>query len=98
MFRLATFLLVLLALIVFAISFTGENADHVQFSYFVGSIEQPLSFLLVVALFLGSILGLGASAFVVLRLKSQLRSLRKSEALARQEVLNLRTVPIKDRP
>ena len=98
MFRLVVFLLLLLVLIVFGWSFAAENADQVQFSYYVGTMEQPLSLLLVLALFVGSALGVLASFFVVLRLKSQVRRLRKSEGLARQEVQNLRTVPIKDRP
>ena len=98
MFRLAIFLLLLLVIIVFGWSFAAENADKVHFSYFVGSMEQPLSFLLVLAVFAGSALGVLASLTVVLRLKNQIRSLRKSEALARQEVQNLRTMPIQDRP
>ena len=97
MFRLALFLLLLLVLIVFGWSFAAENADKVQFSYYVGSIEQPLSFLLVAALFVGSVLGVLASSLVVLRLKNQIRSLRKREALARQEAQSLRT-PIKEGP
>ena len=98
MFRLVVFLLLLLVLIVFGWSFAAENADKVQFSYYVGTMEQPLSLLLVLALFVGSVLGVLASFFVVVRLKTQIRSLRKSEALARQEMQNLRTIPIKDRP
>ena len=84
MFRLVVFLLLLLVLIVFGWSFAAANADKVQFSYFVGTMEQPLSLLLVLALFAGSALGVLASFFVVLRLKTQIRLLRKSEALARQ--------------
>lgn len=97
MFRLALFLVLLLALIVFGWGFAAENADKVHFSYFIGSMEQPLSFLLVLAVFVGSILGVMASLTVVLRLKNQIRLLRKSESLARQEVQNLRTLPVKDR-
>ena len=98
MFRLVVFLLLLLVLIVFGWSFAAENADKVQFSYFVGTTEQPLAWLLVLALFAGSVLGVLASISLVLRLKNRIRSLSKSEALARQEVQNLRTIPIKDRP
>ena len=97
MFRLALFLLLLLGLIVFGWGFAAENADKVHFSYFIGSMEQPLSFLLVLAVFVGSALGVMASLAVVLQLKNQIRLLRKSEALARQEVQNLRTLPVKDR-
>lgn len=98
MFRLGLFLLSLLVLIVFGWSFSAENPDQVHFSYFIGSTEQPLSFLLVAALFLGSVIGVSASAVLVLLLKSQIRTLRKSETLARQEVQNLRVMPINDRP
>ena len=98
MFRLTLSLLGLLILIVFGWSFAAENADQVQFNYFVGSTEQPLSLLLVSAVLGGSVLGIVVSAALVLRLKNQLRSLRKSESLARQEIQNLRTIPIKDTP
>ena len=98
MFRLALFLLLLLVLIVFGWSFAAENADKVQFSYYVGSTEQPLSLLLVLALFAGSALGVLASLSFVLRLKHRNRSLRKSEALARRELQTLRAMPIKERP
>ena len=84
-------------LIVFGGGFAAENADKVHFSYFVGSMEQPLSFLLVLAVFVGGALGVMASLALVLQLKNQIRRLRKSEALARQEVQNLRTLPVKDK-
>ena len=98
MFRLILFLLLVLVLIVFGWSFAAENADQVQFNYFVGATEQPLSLLLMIAVLIGSGLGVVASLLLVFKLKNQIRSLRKSEALAKQEVQNLRSMPIKDTP
>ena len=89
-------LVVLIAIFVLGLSFAVSNAHPVQFNYFVGSTELVLSLLLVVTLSIGAILGVLASFAPVVRLRTQIWSLRKREAVAQEEIQNLRTMPIKD--
>lgn len=97
MIRLLNFVFLILV-IGFGVTFAVENAQHVQFNYYVGTIEIRLALLLAIAVLVGAILGVIASWSIVLRLKKQLRGLRRSEAVAQQELRNLRTIPIKDSP
>lgn len=88
----------LILVVGFGVTFAVENAQTVQFNYYVGEIEIRLALLLAVAVLVGAVLGVIASWSIVLRLKKQLRGLRRSEAVAQQELRNLRTIPIKDSP
>ena len=92
------FLLLLIVVAVVGLAFAAANSHPVDFNYFVDATRQPLSLLLVVAAFVGTLLGVIASFSVVLGLKNQIRVLKRSEATARQEILNLRTMPLKDSP
>ncbi len=89
-----------LAVVVFLIgvSFAVANAHRVEFNYFVGTTDWALSVMLVMAVLVGVVLGALVTFVPVIRLKTQLRSLRKSEAVAREEIRNLRTMPLKDIP
>jgi len=95
MMRLAFFGF-LLVVVLFGLAFAVENAHTVRFNYFLGAVEVPLSLLLVATMLAGALLGCAASALLVLRLKRELRALKKREATAREEVRALRAGPIKD--
>lgn len=92
------FVVFLLLVVVFGLSFAVENAQTVQFNYFIGAARLPLSLLLVFAVLGGAVLGALAGMFAVIRLRSEMRVLRRSEAMAREEIRNLRAIPIKDVP
>ena len=98
MIRNIVTLVVLLVIFVLGLSFAVENAHEVQFNFFVGSRELALSALLVVAVFIGTVLGALVSFVPVMRMKNQIRRLRKREAVAQEEIRNLRTMPLKDAP
>ncbi len=98
MTRFLIFAVCLLLLFAVGLSFHVENPHEVAFSYWLGTSDQPLSVLLVLAVFIGAMLGVIASLFVVFRLRAQIRSLKKSEAIAKEEIRNLRSIPIKDAP
>lgn len=72
------------------------NAESVQLNYYFGSIQLPLSVILVGAIAAGSVLGLLAALGGFFRLKKQNVELRRQARLASQEVNNLRAIPIKD--
>ena len=98
MIRKFSILVVLIAIFIFGLSFAVANAHEVQFNYFVGTNQLALSLLLVCTLFAGAMLGVLASFAPVIRLKTQIWGLRKREAVAREEIRNLRTMPIKATP
>ena len=80
------------------ITFTVLNPQRVSLNYLMGSLELPLALLVVAILALGAVLGLLVAGFLVLRLKRDNRRLRRASRQAEQEVANLRSLPIKDRP
>ncbi|NIR28802.1 MAG: DUF1049 domain-containing protein [Gammaproteobacteria bacterium] len=71
------YLLLLVIIMVFGVSFAVENKDPVEFRYFVGSVEVALAWLLVLTLALGALLGMVASLGVVLRLRRELRAQKR---------------------
>ncbi|MDT8384935.1 MAG: LapA family protein [Gammaproteobacteria bacterium] len=93
--RIASFALLLLVSLL-GLTFALMNAENVQLDYYFGSVQAPLSLLMVVALIVGAGCGVLASLGIVLGLKRELAKLRKSNKLAEQEVANLRSLPLKD--
>ena len=67
-----------------------------QLNYYFGSIEAPLSLVIVIAIIIGAALGVLASTGIVFGQKRELAKLRKSNKLAEQEISNLRSLPLKD--
>ncbi len=87
---------VLLLVALLGLSFALMNAEPVALSYYFGSIQAPLSLVVVLALALGAGLGVLASLGLVVNQKRELARLRKSEKMATKEVQNLRSLPLKD--
>lgn len=88
----------LVLLIGVGITFTVLNPQQVTLNYLLGSLQLPLALLVVLVLAVGAVLGLLVAGFMILRLKRENRKLRRGTRLAEQEVANLRSLPIKDRP
>ena len=78
------------------LSFAVLNASPVHLNYYFGSRDVPLSVALVLTLLLGAVLGVVSSFGVVLKLRREIARLRKAVKLAEKEILNLRSIPIKD--
>ncbi|MHB1516169.1 MAG: LapA family protein [Acidiferrobacteraceae bacterium] len=93
------FFYLFLAIIVLflGLSFAYKNARTVQLNYYLGvHWVSPLSLMLLAALSLGVLLGFIASLGMVVRLQRQLSQARKEIRQIEQEVINLRSLPIKD--
>ncbi|GAB4351742.1 MAG: hypothetical protein Kow006_15940 [Gammaproteobacteria bacterium] len=88
--------LFLLLVFVFALAFTVINADKVQLNYYLGSLDLPLSVIVIGAFALGMFTGLLALMGRLIRLKSEVSRLQRSERIAQQELTNLRSLPVKD--
>jgi len=91
------FLIVFLVVVlVIAVSFSVINAHDVRLNYYLGELDLPLSFLVVAALILGSILGAMAMVKPILRQKLEIAKLRKEIKVNQKEITNLRSLPMKE--
>ena len=90
------YLFIFLVLVIFGIVFAVLNADPVKLNYYFGSQEVALSLILVLAMIVGAILGVIASASMIISARREVMKLRKSVELAEKEVTNLRAIPIRD--
>lgn len=89
-------LIFILLIMMIGAAFAVMNAEPVMLNYYFGTSEFPLSVILVGAITLGAVLGILASLSGALRLRRENMNLRHKARLARQEVKNLRSIPIKD--
>ena len=71
------------------------NSAPVKVNYYYGWLEMPLSFLILGVLLVGIVLGLFARLWGNLRLRRKCSRLTREANLAKQEVTNLRTLPVK---
>lgn len=90
-----TYILFSLILLVTGILFAVLNAEPVMLHYYFGDMEIPLSLTIISAIILGAILGIIASAGIIIKLKRENLRVRKTSELAEKEITNLRTMPIK---
>ena len=74
-----------------------KNDQVTTFNYITGSIDLPLSLLLLASLFLGVVLGILASLPLLVHLKREKSRLENRVKMAVREVNNLRVLPVKDR-
>ena len=93
--RIVTFAVLLLVSLL-GLTFALRNAETVQLDYYFGSLQAPLSLVVVIAIIVGAGLGVLASLGIVIGLKRELAKLRKSAKIAEEEVSNLRALPLKD--
>ena len=87
---------IFLVLVIFGIVFAVLNAESVKLNYYFGSEDVPLSLIIVFAMIVGAILGVVASASMIISNRREVMKLRKSVELAEKEVTNLRAIPIRD--
>ncbi len=91
------FLVIFLLVSVVGLSFALMNAETVTLSYYFGTIEAPLSIVVVISIALGALLGVSTSMVMVLGLKQEIARLRRSVKVTEKEVANLRSLPLKDK-
>ncbi len=78
------------------IVFYLRNDQFVQLDYYVDIIELRFSFWIILALGLGSLLGILVSLPALLKLKRENTRLLKRVKISEKEINNLRTIPVKD--
>ena len=87
---------VFISVLIIGIAFFMKNNHPVSFNYFVGTLEIKLSFLLLLSLILGTIMGVLALVPVIINLKYKNSKLKRQIKIREKEVNNLRVIPVKD--
>ena len=90
------YLSITLLIIIFGIVFAVLNSESVQLNYYLGSVELPLSLVIVVAMIVGALLGILASLNLIIVSRRNASKLKRSVEVAEKEIVNLRNIPIKD--
>ncbi|MCL4316058.1 MAG: LapA family protein [Gammaproteobacteria bacterium] len=90
--RSVLFLGILLASLGFALI----NAEIVQIDYYFGHWEVPLSLILLIAATAGALFGVVSCLGAIFRLKREVSRLRKAVKMSETEIMNLRSIPMKD--
>lgn len=95
--RLMRFLYLLFFVVFLAVGFVLAilNSAPIKLNYYYGWLEMPLSFLILGVLLVGIFLGIFARTWGNLRLRRKCSRLTREATIAKQEVSNLRTLPVK---
>lgn len=88
--------LMVLILLILGVAFALVNAGPVTIHYYVGQKQLPLSLLLVFTFGFGILMTFFTLGIIIIRLKHERRKLKKKLKQTRQELDNLRIIPIKD--
>ena len=89
-------LFVAVIVVAIGLSFAMLNPKPVALDFYFGALTLPVSLWLVISLALGSVMGLLAAAGILMRQRWQLARLRREAARHREELSELRKLPIRD--
>ncbi|NVJ51222.1 MAG: LapA family protein [Gammaproteobacteria bacterium] len=91
-------LMIILMVVVcaFSLLFFAQNNQAVLLSYFIGESEIPLSFIMLASLLLGVLLGLIVMSSSLFKYKFQARQFERKLKQKKQELENLRSLPLRD--
>lgn len=90
----ALLMVLVLAVVLLGISIGYFNAQPARFDYLLGVLELPLIALLIGTFSVAVLCALAAAAGRILRLKAEIRSLRKQLDKHEAELRNLRNLPV----
>lgn len=95
MSRIAKLILVFVILLV-GLAFHLKNNQPIELNYYLDVINLPLSWLVVIILFIGAMLGVLSSLPIIIKLKRDKLRLEKQIKNSEKEINNLRVMPVKD--
>jgi putative membrane protein len=78
------------------LAFHLKNNQLIELNYYVGAINLPMSWLVVIVLFIGSMLGVVASLPMLIKLKREKSKLERQIKNSEKEINNLRVMPVRD--
>ena len=91
-------LLVALIVVAIGLSFAMLNPNPIALDFYFGMLTLPVSLWLVISLALGTVIGLLAAAGALMRQRWELSRLRRDAARHREDLSELRKLPIRDTP
>ncbi|MEJ2213243.1 MAG: LapA family protein [Gammaproteobacteria bacterium] len=89
-------LIIFLFFLIVGAAFAILNSEMVKLDYYFSFIELPLSIVLIAFMSLGALRGFFACSSLMLRLKHENNGLKRQATMVKEEVKNLRTIPIRD--
>ena len=89
-------LIIFLFFLILGAAFAILNSEMVKLDYYFSFIELPFSIVLIAFMSLGALLGIFACSSLMLRLKHENNGLKRQATMVKEEVKNLRTIPIRD--
>ena len=89
-------LIIFLFFLIIGAAFAILNSEMVKLDYYFSFVELPLSIVLIAFMTLGALLGIFACSSLMLRLKHENNGLKRQANMVKEEVKNLRTIPIRD--
>jgi lipopolysaccharide assembly protein A len=95
MSRIAKLILVFVILLI-GLAFHLKNNQLIELNYYVDVISLPMSWLVVLVLFIGSMLGVLASLPIIIKLKRDKIMLERQIKNSEKEINNLRVMPVRD--
>lgn len=89
-------LIIVFVILLSGLAFHLKNNQMIELNYYVGVLDMPLSWLVVIMLFIGAMLGVLASLPMIIKLKQQKFKLERQIKSSEKEINNLRVMPVKD--
>ena len=89
--------LMLLAIILFGMTFATLNSQLVTFNYYVGQSTIALSLLIVLGFAAGCLAGMIAGLWLLIKSNLRHRKTKQKLTLAEKEIENLRAIPLRDK-
>ena len=90
------YLILILVVTIFTVTFTLLNSQPVKVNYYFGSYEIDLLVVVVICLVIGAFLGIMAALGKVFSLKQEMSRKEKKIKITEKELENLRSLPLKD--
>jgi len=90
------YLIVIILIAIFTISFTLLNSQPVTVSYYFGRYEVDLLVVIVICFTLGAVVGVFSVLGKMFSLKHEVIKKEKEIRITEKEVENLRSLPLKD--
>jgi uncharacterized integral membrane protein len=80
---------VFVVVLIFGLEFASVNTDQVSVNYVLGSVKQPLALVVVWAFFLGFLITVVVSFFIIMPLRWRLNRLKRTVSSQEQEINTL---------
>lgn len=90
------FIVIMLVVITFGLSFALLNSDPVTFNFYLGTVQLELSLILVITFAAGALLGVLTSFGVILKSKRQVSKIKKEMKNSAKELNSIRAMSVKE--